>query len=195
LNSRQYAVVIDPVDRNTGKPSMGSKELRKGEVSFFLLPGERLESGIQAVYVMDSEEALLLRAKEQFKEGKETRAPGDRWMIYGPCDFVPPVTVEIVERRRAIPLDENEGIYVRDIKTGRVRSVSGESYMLKPYEELWEKELPPTVEELLTKSGTYQGLEGEKNKKTQARDKTRVVTYRTPHNSAVQVYDYKAKKI
>jgi hypothetical protein len=37
--------------------------------------------------------------------------------------------------------------------------------MLKPYEELWEKELPQTVEELLTKSGTYQGLEGEKNKK------------------------------
>jgi hypothetical protein len=35
--------------------------------------------------------------------------------------------------------------------------------MLKPYEELREKELPPTVEELFTKSGTYQGLEGDKN--------------------------------
>jgi len=194
LNSRQYAVVVDPVDHKTGKPRLGSKELRKGEVSFFLLPGEKLESGIQAVYVLDSEEALLLRAKEIYQDKEGQRAPGDRWMIYGPCDFVPPVTVEILERRRAIPLDENEGIYVRDIKTGRVRSVSGESYMLKPYEELWEKELPPTVEELLTKSGTYQGLEGEKNKKTQSRDKTRVVTFRTPHNSAVQVYDYKAKK-
>jgi len=187
LNSRQYAVVIDPVDRNTGKPNMGSKELRKGEVSFFLLPGERLESGIQAVYVLDSEEALLLRAKEQFKEGKETRAPGDRWMIYGPCDFVPPVTVEILERRRAIPLDENEGIYVRDIKTGRVRAVTGEVYMLKPYEELWEKDLPDTVETLLKETA-------EDIKKTGPRDKTRLVTFRIPHNSAVQIYDYKSKK-
>jgi major vault protein len=187
LNSRQYAVVVDPVDRNTGKPNMGSKELRKGELSFFLLPGERLESGIQAVYVLDSEEALLLRAKEQFKEGKETRAPGDRWMIYGPCDFVPPVTVEILERRRAIPLDETEGIYVRDIKTGRVRSVTGEVYMLKPYEELWEKDLPDAVETLLKETS-------EDNKKTGPRDKTRLVTFRIPHNSAVQIYDYKSKK-
>jgi len=107
LNSRQYTVV-DLVDHNTGKPNMGAKELRKGEVSFVLLPGKRLESGIQSVYVMDSEETLLLRAKKQFKKGKEIRAPGDRWMIYGPCDFVPPVTVEILERKRAIPLDKTE---------------------------------------------------------------------------------------
>ena len=39
-----------------------------------------------------------------------------------------------------------------------------------------------------------QGLEGEKGKKVGVREKTRLVTYRTPHNSAVQVYDYKSKK-
>jgi len=31
-------------------------------------------------------------------------------MISGPTDYVPPVQVEIVEKRKAIPLDENEGI-------------------------------------------------------------------------------------
>jgi len=108
-------------------------------------------------------------------------------MIYGPTDYVPPVEVEIVEKRRAIPLDENEGIYVRDITTGRVRSVVGESYMLKPNEELWEKDLPEAVEELLLTSST--------NKAGRiARDKTRVVAYRSPHNTAVQIYDYKEKK-
>jgi len=142
LNSRQYAV-IDPVDRNTGKPNMGAKELRKGEVSFFLLLGERFESGIQYVYVMDSEETLLLRAKKQFKKRKETKVPRDRWMIYGPCDFVPPVTVEILERRRAISLNENESIYVIDIKTGFVKAITGcDVYMLKSYEELWKKKYP-----------------------------------------------------
>ena len=78
------------------------------------------------------------------------RRPGDRWMIRGPIEYVPPVEVEVVAQRKAIPLDENEGIYVRDIKTGRVRAVCGQTYMLTHDEELWEKELPPTVEQLLT---------------------------------------------
>jgi major vault protein len=192
LNSRQYAVVLDPIGENS-KPRLGMRELRKGECSFFLNPGERLESGIQNVHVLNSEEALLLQAREAFSDGQTQRQPGDRWMISGPCDYVPPVTVDIVEKRRAFPLDENEGIYVRDIKTGRVRAVSGEVYMLSPYEELWEKELPQIVEDLLTQdadqsSGLSRGVKGAR------RDKSRIVSYQIPHSTAVQIYDYKEKK-
>jgi len=62
----------------------------------------------------------------------------------------------------------------------------GESYMLKATEELWGKELPREVEEILAK---------EKLVSTRAsRDKTQVVTYRAPHNTAIQIYDYKEKK-
>jgi major vault protein len=107
-------------------------------------------------------------------------------MLYGPTDFVPPVELEIVEKRKSIPLDENEGIYVRDIKTGKVRSITGEAYMLKPNEELWKKDLPKIVEDLLTKDRP--------DETTGERDRTKVVTYRAPHNSAVQIYDYKEKK-
>ena len=71
-------------------------------------------------------------------------------MIRGPCEYVPPVEVEVVAHRKAIPLDENEGIYVRDIKSGKVRAVCGQTYMLNQDEELWEKILPPAVEELLS---------------------------------------------
>ena len=78
------------------------------------------------------------------------RQPGDRWMIRGPCEYVPPVEVEVIAHRKAIPLDENEGIYVRDIKSGKVRAVCGQTYMLNQDEELWEKILPPAVEELLS---------------------------------------------
>jgi major vault protein len=113
-------------------------------------------------------------------------------MIYGPRDYVPPVEVEIIEKRRAIPLDANEGIYVRDMKNGRVTAITGKVYRLSPYEELWDKELPPVVDELLQSdadqsSGIKQSVGG-------ARKKSHVVTYRIPHNSAVQIYDYKAKK-
>jgi len=88
----------------------------------------------------------------------------------------------------------NEGVYVRDMKSGRVRAVTGSVYMLSPYEELWEKELPAVVEDLLSKDADQSsGIRGGAAA-TGARDKTRVVTYRIPHNAAVQIYDYKAKK-
>jgi major vault protein len=38
-----------------------------------------------------------------------------------------------------LPLDQNEGVYVRNIRTGVVKTVIGEKYMLNEYEELWEK--------------------------------------------------------
>lgn len=196
LTSRQYCVVVDPVDDETGKNVIGKRVLRQGETSFFLKPNERLESGVQNVYVLDGEEALLLRARELFHDKNELRKPGDRWMIFGPCDYVPPVTCEVIEKRRTIPLDENEGIYVRDIKTGRVRSVTGKdikkSYMLTECESLWEKVVPPNVDALLLKEVTRDQKRATTSGAT-TRDLTRVITYRTPHNSAVQIYDYKSK--
>lgn len=31
-------------------------------------------------------------------------------MIRGPSEYIPPVEVEVIDRRKAIPLDNNEGI-------------------------------------------------------------------------------------
>jgi len=191
LSNRQYCVILDPIDEK-GHQHFGKRELKRGESSFFLRPGERLESGIQNVHILGEEEALLLRARIPFTEGKVEHPAGDLWMLRGPCEYVPPVNVEIVENRTSIALDENEGIYVRDRKTGKVREVVGQTYMLSPNEELWAKELPASVEELLSKTGREPGTGKEKTVGT--RDKTRVVTYRAPHNSAVQVYDYTAKQ-
>ncbi|XP_064170174.1 major vault protein isoform X2 [Anguilla rostrata] len=214
LNPRQYCVILDPVGPN-GKPQLGQKRVVKGEKSFFLQPGETLEQGIQDVYVLSEEEGLVLRAIEAFLDndgpeeeeegegeggsggGRVPRRPGDRWMLRGPIEYVPPATVEVLLRREAIPLDENEGIYVRDIKTGKVRAVIGHTYMLTQDEELWEKDLPPNVELLLPSSRdalSDRGQRGPSLPDARPRDKTRVVTYRVPHNAAVQVYDYREKK-
>ncbi|XP_024858908.1 major vault protein isoform X2 [Kryptolebias marmoratus] len=217
LSSRQYCVVLDPVGAD-GKPQLGQKKVVKGERSFFLQPGEHLENGIQNVYVLSEEEGLVLRAVEAFNDEEEEeeeeeeelpqervkrsrrsgilRRPGDRWMLRGPIEYVPPASVEVVLKQRAIPLDENEGIYVRDIKSGKVRAVIGHTYMLNQDEELWAKELPANVETLLSsrldpladRSTRPAGGDGK------PRDKTRVVTFRVPHNAAVQVYDYREKK-
>lgn len=191
LTNRQYCVLLNPVDDN-GYPQLGQRRLIQGEAAFFLHPGEVLEGGgPQNIRVLGEEEALLLRARSHYvdRQGKSW-PPGSRWMVRGPCDFVPDVEVEILEPRQSIPLDESEGIYVRDLNTGKVRMVHGEAYLLGPHEVLWEKELPPIVEELL-KQGAIREATGKKVAQfSGVRDKTRVVTYRAPHNSAVQVYDY-----
>lgn len=94
----------------------------------------------------------------------------------------------------------------------QVRAITGETYMLNSDEELWSKQLSLSVEELLASEkdpladrGTqgfglqsmpvHQSAKGAPGSQTgKARDKTRVVTFRVPHNAAVQIYDYKEKK-
>ncbi|XP_016089816.1 major vault protein-like [Sinocyclocheilus grahami] len=156
-------------------------------LSFTLLP----RSSMLQLEELDEEEGES-RAK---KRGIQRR-PGDRWMLRGPIEYVPPATVEVLLRQDAIPLDENEGIYVRDIKTGKVRAVIGQTYMLTQDEELWEKNLPANVETLLSQSRDplADRSERERNFGQAERDKTRVVSYRVPHNAAIQVYDYREKR-
>ncbi len=207
LSDRQWCIVVDPID-SQGKPQLGMREIRQGRTSFFLHPGESLEDGIQKVYVLGEQEALLLRAKEAFSEGSGDNIihhqPGDLWMIPGPRDYIPLVEVEVVEKRQAIPLDKNEGIYVRNIQTGELKLVSGpQAYMLSPYEELWEKDLPPIVEELLaikndpvSERGRYRGKKpenGDNDLGLSPRDKTRAVVFHVPQNAAVQIHDYKER--
>jgi major vault protein len=201
LDDREWCIVQDPIDAN-GKPQLGKSEVRQGRLSFFLHPGESLDGGIQQVYVLGEQEALLLKAKEGFTEGNGdnaiSRNPGDLWMIEGPCDYIPPVQVQVLERRKAIPLDKNEGIYVRDVKSGELKLVSGpQAYMLTPYEELWAKELSPLVEELLEQQSDFVAeMRGpvalhQANAQKSKRDPTRAVVFHVPQNSAVQLHNYK----
>lgn len=148
LTSRQYCIIHDTVDENF-KNQLGKKLLKRGEVSFFLHPGETIPEGIKSVHVLGENDGLVLRAVEEFQDKDEERKAGDRWMIKGPCEYVPTVESEIERRHQNIPLGETEGIYVRDIKTGKVRSVVGQTYMLTENEELWEKNLPAHVQNLL----------------------------------------------
>lgn len=194
-----------------GKPQLGARKLIKGEKSFFLQPDENLEDGVQDVFVLGDNEGIVLRALEnfldEFQNPSVPRHSGDKWMLQGPLEYIPPVEVEVVTKRQAIPLHENEGIYVRNIKTGQVRAVIGQTYMLGEDEELWEKSLPTIVKTLLSSDrdtaadrGDWINPSKEKSKKKDSGedeedwDASRVVTFQVPHNAAVQIYDYKSKK-
>jgi len=152
-----------------------------------LRPGESIQE-IKTAYILNEDQALLVRAKERFSDKSDDikeaviREPGDKWMVEGPRNYIPPVEAEVIEPRNRIALDKNEGIYVRDLRTGLVRSVIGEVYMLKAHEELWEMPLAKEVEKLILEANLCS-----------VRDTFKVVSYRCPFNSAVQVYDYKKK--
>ena len=45
LNKLQYCVVLNPIGED-GRNQYGSRELRRGQCCFFLLPGESLENGV-----------------------------------------------------------------------------------------------------------------------------------------------------
>lgn len=210
LTNRQYCVIVNPIGAN-GKPQLGAKKLIKGEVSFFLQPGESLENGIQEVFILGDNEGIVLRAQEAFKDQFVTppvdRQPGDKWMLKGPMEYIPTIEVEVVSKRKAIPLHENEGVYVRNTNTGQVKAKIGQTYMLGEDEELWEKNLPTIVRTLLSAErdtaadrGDWVNPNKEKKKRRddledeEVFDASRVVTFQVPHNAAVQIYDYKSKK-
>jgi len=196
LGKGQYCVVVNPVGAN-GVPRYGAKELRTGTSSFFLHPVEQLEGGIKNEHILGKDEGLVLYAVAAFDDAlaKTRRAAGDKWMTKGPVSYIPPVEVKVLDRRKAIPLDKTEGVYIRDLKSGKVRSHIGSTILLNENEELWNKELPVLVEELLTRPRYTKHLKATDNVGTrEPRLKHKVVTVNVPHNHFVQVYDFQSKK-
>lgn len=109
-------------------------------------------------------------------------------MILGPRQYTPPIEVEILEERKNIPLDENEGIYIRNNLNGEVSVIKGETYMLKAHESLYEKEMDPVVEALVARANNglpYVPTERKVELNKFMRDKTRLVTFKASHNTAV----------
>eukprot|EP00053_Salpingoeca_punica_P012941 m.116286 g.116286 ORF g.116286 m.116286 type:complete len:850 (-) comp16069_c0_seq1:242-2791(-) len=205
LSKRQFCIICDPATIVDGRVcnKLGARKLVTGPATFFLQPGESLANGIESNYILEEDEALVLAALEAFTDAgtKRQYKPGDRWLLTGPTEYVPPVCAVVVDRRKSLKLAQFEGVYVRNITTGDIRSVMGpQSYLLTAEEELWKKPLQPMLEELLANGGGLADpsvrkmafFEGsmESNAK---RDPSRVVTYRVPIMSAVQIYNYKKR--
>ena len=66
--------------------------------------GEKLEKGIQPAYILGEDGALVLQANEEHidhsvSEKGIRRDPGEKWMIYGPTDFIPNIHAKVVGKR------------------------------------------------------------------------------------------------
>jgi len=199
LTNNQFCVIQDPFDEKTGTNKFGEQQLVRGETSFFLKPNEKLLRGVRKVHVLSEEEGLILTCLRMFEDDSNgevvVRQPGERWTIRGPMEYCPPVDVKIVKHVQAIPLDQNEGIYVQNMKNGEIRAVIGETYMLTEEEELYEKHIEPLLENLLFSRVGFAKVPAREMQHTAEikRDRTKVVSYRVSHNTAVQIYDFKKK--
>lgn len=117
LSNREYCCIRDPVDENN-IPQLGQRKLIVGEANFFLQPGETLESR-NPVYVLGEEEALAVNCLKSFTEeytykGKQYKTPriaGQRYDVYGPREYVPPLQVQVLQKKKALVQLESLGLY------------------------------------------------------------------------------------
>jgi len=72
--------------------------------------------GVSFAHILAPEEALMVRAKEGFEEvigkKKRNRKPGDRWLVYGPGEYFPPIQIQVLEMRKALLRLEFLNIYM-----------------------------------------------------------------------------------
>jgi len=188
LKEDEYCFLEDPWCEKTKTNNLGEMKLITGVASFFLNPGESLrdkKEPIKKAMILDENEGYLVQATQDLEYEGKKRVAGEKWMIQGPKKFIPLIDMKIKgkEKRVKIPLDKNEGIYIRNKDTGKLFKHMGSSYFLSPNEELWNKELPANIEEKYL---------SDMNMKK--RDKSRIVKYNCPFNSIMQIYNLKTKK-
>ncbi|ORC89355.1 putative major vault protein [Trypanosoma theileri] len=187
----QYCVVSNIV--RDGICHYGERELRKGPCSFLLQPDESLLDGeIKDAYLLGAHEALLVEALTTFTdEEKEERIISSRWLVHGPCSYIPPLEVRVLERRKRMLLSGDKGVYVRNIRTGRITAMHGQALMLSEDEVLWEKPIDPLVCRLLASQqlsvydiNASSLAAGEETQTTH-----HVISCKVPHNALIQLYD------
>ncbi|KEG06436.1 putative major vault protein [Trypanosoma grayi] len=188
----QYCVVLDAV--RDGVCCSGAQELRRGPCVFFLQPGESLLGGeVKEAYLLSANEALLVEALSSFTdEGEERRSVSSRWLVRGPRSYIPPLEVRVVEKRETMLLTGSRGVYVRNIRTGRITSVHGKALLLNEDEVLWEKPIDPLVHRLLAAEhiSVYDAHALKASEEEVERYTSHaVVSFKVPHSSLVQLYD------
>lgn len=197
LKESEYCVVLNPIDRATGKIQEGKRRVIASPDSFFLEPGEVLEGDIRKKHVLSEMQGLKLQALDDLSEdgpnGTLSRKAGDTWLIRGPRTYVPSEKVAILKEITAMSLGQGEGLYVRDLKSGKVSLVQGPcQFMPEAHQELHEKRLSPDAEAILglAPAPALQAVDGKPPPPRERIDRTRAIVLRIEDNSAVLINDY-----
>jgi major vault protein len=142
VKERQYAVILNPFDAKRGDIRHGDRELRVGPTMFSLFPGEELEADkVNDEYILIRDTGLLVKAVRDFEDGGTARKAGDLWIVPGPSHYIPHKYSMVERFVKAISLGPDEGMYIKNIRTGDVRLEKGpKTFMVLPEEEPFRKE-------------------------------------------------------
>ncbi|RKG78953.1 hypothetical protein D7W79_11565 [Corallococcus exercitus] len=202
LKETEYCVILNPVDRATGRVQEGRRKVVSGPDVFFLEPGEALEGDVRRKHVLSELQGLKLQALDDLSEneGGEPRArkAGDTWIVRGPRTYVPSEKVLIHREIAALSLGQGEGLYVRDLRSGKVSLVQGPcQFMPEAHQELHEKRLSPDAEALLGLAPPLTPLVDAKEARAprpttapEKGDRTRAIVLRIEDNTAVLINDF-----
>ncbi|RKG63258.1 hypothetical protein D7V80_31290 [Corallococcus sp. CA054B] len=201
LKETEYCVILNPVDRATGRVQEGRRKVVSGPDVFFLEPGEALEGDVRRKHVLSELQGLKLQALDDLSEneGGEPRArkAGDTWIVRGPRTYVPSEKVLIHREIAALSLGQGEGLYVRDLRSGKVSLVQGPcQFMPEAHQELHEKRLSPDAEALLGLTPPLPPAEAKDARAprpmfaTEKGDRTRAIVLRIEDNTAVLINDF-----
>lgn len=201
LKETEYCVILNPVDRATGRVQEGRRKVVSGPDVFFLEPGEALEGDVRRKHVLSELQGLKLQALDDLSEteGGEPRArkAGDTWIVRGPRTYVPSEKVLIHREIAALSLGQGEGLYVRDLRSGKVSLVQGPcQFMPEAHQELHEKRLSPDAEALLGLAPPPPPAEAKDARAPRPAsapekgDRTRAIVLRIEDNTAVLINDF-----
>jgi hypothetical protein len=149
LRENEYLVVRVYGDDGLGTP-IGTESIIRGTDLSFYVPTSGLEvvpddSGrfVRTAWRMDQSRGLHLRVTSAFVADEDSalpvsqyRAGQDVFLRGGDGFFFPDRNLEVVAEVEAIPLAEKEGIYIRNLESGKIRTVVGPtSYLVDPTKE------------------------------------------------------------
>lgn len=150
LKENQYVVVLNPIDPKTKKYRHGDREIRKGPAIFSLNIGEDCEQYpngkggtviILDAYLLQKEEGMIMEAQHSFHDQGIDRTAGDRYLITGPCQYIPHKYERLIKTVKMLSLGEYEGVYIKNMTLGTVRLEEGpKSVMMASDEQLYVKD-------------------------------------------------------
>lgn len=152
LRDNEFVTVSNPFNKENERCMMGECEIRTGPAVMSLYPFETC-SEPKSAYVLKQGQGLKLQANEDIPESKRSvaRKAGEMYIVPGPASYIPSKFELVKEIISAINVPQNQGVYVRDIRTSRLRLIEGpQSLLLGVNDELFKrfhkKEVVSTLE-------------------------------------------------
>ncbi len=198
----QWVLVCNPFSAALGDIVEGEREIRVGAITFSLHPGEQLVGGVRDEIVLDDDQGLLLRANKDaphpLDAARQIKA-GTDVLIKGPRRFIPHKDITIVEHRESLSLSGDQGVFIQDDDTGKVRLVRGPTdVFLEHNESFWDKNLTREEEEALGLRDQH-GVQGDSrvlSATPRRRDRAwQAVVIELEDNEAIQLFDGSDRRV